>query len=77
MSKRPINVEVRAKYKDEPIERMVKRFSKKVKKERIIEKVIAKQRYEKPSAKRKREAQRKKKVLEKIRLEQENKLKAN
>ena len=77
MSKRPINAEVKPRHKDEPVEKMIKRFSKKVKKERIVEKVIAKQRYEKPSAKRKREAQRKKKVLEKIRLEQENKLKGN
>ena len=36
-SKKPIRVEVRAKYPDEPIERMIKRFNKKVKKERIIE----------------------------------------
>ena len=29
-SKKPIRVEVRAKYPDEPIERMIKRFNKKV-----------------------------------------------
>ena len=36
-NRKPVRVEVRAKYPDEPIERMVKRFSRKVKKERVIE----------------------------------------
>jgi small subunit ribosomal protein S21 len=43
-----VNVKVRPK-KDESFERMLKRFSKKVKKERIIEQVRERSYYEKPS----------------------------
>jgi len=68
MSKRPINVEVKPRYKDEPIEKMIKRFAKRVKNKKIIENVIARRRYEKPSITRKREKQRRKKVLEKLHL---------
>jgi len=68
MSKRPINVEVKPRYKDEPIEKMIKRFVKRVKNKKIIENVIARRRYEKPSITRKREKQRRKKVLEKLHL---------
>ena len=50
MSKRNthVNVKVQPK-KDEPFERMLKRFMKKVKKERIIEQVRERRYYEKPS----------------------------
>jgi len=77
MSKRPINVEIKPRYKDEPIEKMIKRFLKKIKKERVIENFIARQRYEKPSTKRKRAAERRKKILEKLRLKQESCFKTN
>ena len=43
-----VNVRVREK-KGEPFERMVKRFLKKVKKERIVEQVKERRYYEKPS----------------------------
>ena len=43
-----VNVKVQPK-KDEPFERMLKRFMKKVKKERIIEQVRERRYYEKPS----------------------------
>jgi len=71
MSKRPINVEVKQKYKDEPFERMVRRFTKKAKKERIIETCRERKYYEKPSVKRQRLKARRKKVLEKLRRENE------
>ena len=77
MSKRPINVEGRPRYRDEPPEKMIRRFSKKVKKARIIEKFIEKKRYEKPSIKRKRERLRRKKVLDKLQRERENRFKNN
>lgn len=50
MSKRNthVNVKVQPK-KDESFERMLKRFTKKVKKERIIEQVRERSYYEKPS----------------------------
>jgi len=65
-NKRPIIVEVRARYDNEPIEKMVKRFIKKVKKSRIIETFLEKKSYEKPSDKRKRLKKRRQKVLEKL-----------
>jgi len=74
MAIRPINVEVKPKYEDENIERMVRRFTKKCKKERIIENFRERMRYEKPSIKRKKEKARRKKVLEKLRIEREKKL---
>lgn len=50
MSKRNTHVNVKVKpKKDEPFERMLKRFMKKVKKERIIEQVRERRYYEKPS----------------------------
>jgi len=50
MSKQNTHVNVRVKEKKgEPFEKMVKRFLKKVKKERIIEQVKERRYYEKPS----------------------------
>lgn len=43
-----VNIKVQPK-KDEPFERMLKRFMKKVKKEKIIEQVKERRYYEKPS----------------------------
>ena len=74
MSKRSINVEVKPKYPNEGIEHMIRRFTKKCKKERIIENFRDRMYYEKPSVKRKRLAARRKKVLEKLRIEREKKL---
>ena len=75
MSKRPINVEVKPRYRDEPAERMIRRFSKKTKKERIIERARERMYYEKPSIRRKRDAARRKKVLDKLQRERENRFK--
>ncbi len=74
MAVRPVNVEVKPRYENENIERMVRRFTKKCKKERIIENSRDRMRYEKPSIKRKKEKARRKKVLEKLRIEREKKL---
>jgi small subunit ribosomal protein S21 len=74
MAVRSVNVEVKPKYENENIERMVRRFTKKCKKERIIENFRDRMRYEKPSIKRKKEKERRKKVLEKLRIEREKKL---
>jgi len=75
MSKRrSVNVVVKPKYDGEPIERVIRRFNKKVKKEKIIENFRENRYYEKPSERKKREARRKKKVLEKLRLKRENTL---
>ena len=74
MPKRPINVEIKPKYKNEPFEKMARRFMKKAKRERIVENYRDRMYYEKPSMKRKREKARRKKVLEKLRLKKENTL---
>jgi ribosomal protein S21 len=66
MSKRPVNVEVTPRYHNEPAEKMIKRFMKKVKNERIVEDFRERQRYEKPSLKRKRLKHRKRLILEKL-----------
>ncbi len=50
----------------EPVERMIKRFLKKCKKERILDKYRETRYYEKPSVKRRREAQRRKATIEKL-----------
>ena len=55
-SKKPIRVEIKARYADEPIEKMIKRFNRKVKKERIIEIFL----------------KRRKKVLEKLNRDKRN-----
>ena len=75
MAVRSINVEIKPKYENENIERMVRRFTKKCKKERIIENFRERARYEKPSIKRKKEKARRKKVLEKLKIEREKSLK--
>jgi small subunit ribosomal protein S21 len=72
-SKHPIHVEVSPKYHDEPLERMIKRFTKKMKKHKILEEVRRKRYYEKPSAKRQRMAQERKKVLNKLRAVKDKK----
>ncbi len=63
--KRPIHVEISPRFKDEPIERMVKRFVKKVKKQKILDKVRDRRYYEKPSTKRRKEAIRRKRLAQK------------
>ena len=48
MAKR-VNLEVKVRHGDN-LDRAIKRFMRKLKKEKIVEEYIAKQRYEKPSA---------------------------
>ena len=69
--KRSIHVEIMPRGKDESLERMIKRFTKKVKKEKIIEKVRDRSYYEKPSVKRRKKAKRRKRILEKLRKKNE------
>ena len=61
-----ILVEVKPRYKNEPIEKMIKRFVRKAKKEKIIEGCLERKRYEKPAEKRKKEKRRRKKTLQKL-----------
>ena len=77
MAKKSILVEIRPKHKDEPFERMVKRFVKKCKKEKIVENYRDKMYYEKPSKKRKREKERRRRLLQKLQMKLENRLNKN
>ena len=75
MGKKPVNIEVYVK-RGEPVERAIKRFNKKVKKEGIIEGVIKRKRYEKPSAVRHRKKVHRQRLIDKqnelIREEERN-----
>ncbi len=66
MSNKVIRAEVSPRFPDEPLERMIKRFKKKVKKERIIENVLNRRYYEKPSAKRKKAERARKRAVQKL-----------
>lgn len=70
MSKRPLNVETPLR-RDEPIERALRRFTKKVKKEGILDEVRERMYYEKPSDKKRRMAKKRKAVLQKLKRKQE------
>ncbi len=59
--------------RNERIERVIKRFLKKCKKEKIVEKVRNNTYYEKPSEKRVRKKARREKLLDKLRAEQKDK----
>jgi small subunit ribosomal protein S21 len=77
MSKRAVVVEVRPRNDNESIEKLVKRFTKKCKKERIVENYRDRMYYEKPSKKRKRKKERRKRVLQKLQMKLDNRLNNN
>lgn len=68
---KPVNFEIKAKYDDEPVERMMKRMKKKMKKERFFEKLRAKQFFEKPSIKRRRKVQQRLRTIAKVNAERQ------
>jgi len=68
--KRPVHVSVKPRHRDEPPEKLIKRFMKKVKNERIIEKALERRRFVKPSIKRRKEKIRRQKLLQKLNLKQ-------
>jgi len=72
MSKKTVNVSVRPRGNRDDAHRMIKRFLKKCKKERIIEQYRESQYYEKPSAKRRAAAKRRRRVLDKLKIKEQN-----
>ena len=60
-----VNVQVRAR-RNESTENLIKRFSRKVKREGVIDEVKNRMYYEKPSVKRRREKVRRKRTLKKL-----------
>lgn len=71
MAKKKVNVEVHLRNR-EPVERMIKRFLNKVKKEKIVEELRNREFYEPPSVIRARRKARRKKVLAKLQRERES-----
>ena len=67
-----INAEVFSKKGEDP-KRMVKRFIKKCKKEGFLKEVVERSRYKKPSDVKRMKAKKRKKVLQKLRREEEKK----
>jgi ribosomal protein S21 len=75
MSKRrPVNVEVTLKEVGDNASKLIRKFMKKVKKERIIEDYLDKRFYEKPSAKRRKEKLKKLRTAQKAEREKNTKL---
>ncbi len=67
---RPVNVEVTPR-RNEPPERMIRRFTKKVKKEGILEEVRDRSYYVKPSEKRRRKRRERKRVVQKLQAQRD------
>lgn len=74
---KPVNVEVSLKSVKGNQSRLLKRFMKKIKKERIIEEIKDRRYYEKPTAKRRRLNKRKKENARKANAERNRKLNIN
>ena len=69
---KPINVEITPRKNESP-ERMIRRFTKKVKKEGILEAVRERSYYVKPSERRRRKRRERARVLQKLRAQRERK----
>tara|TARA_R100000808_G_C2126693_1_gene136818 strand:+ start:1148 stop:1369 length:222 start_codon:yes stop_codon:yes gene_type:complete len=69
-NKHPINVETKPKP-NESIERTLKRFSRKVKKEGILDQLRERSRFEKPSDKKRRLAKKRKAVLRRLKQKEQ------
>jgi len=65
MNKKPAHVLVRPRGRNDTAQRMVKRFIKKVKKYKVIEKYGETMRYEKPSEKRRKQKKNRERLIKK------------
>ena len=74
MAKKSVNVSISLKDVKGDQYRLIKRFIKKVKKERILEDYLSKRFYEKPSVKRRREKAKKLRNARKAEAERNRKL---
>ena len=72
----PVNAEV-VRKENESIERMLKRFVKKVKKEGIMEELRERVYYKKPSETKRRKKERRKKIAQDIQRKNEERLNNN
>jgi ribosomal protein S21 len=71
--KRPVNISVTPRGRNDTAQRMIKRFMKKVKKEKVLETYRETLRYEKPSDKKRKARKRRDKVIKKLAEEQKTK----
>jgi small subunit ribosomal protein S21 len=72
MAKNPIQVEIQSRQ-NEPVERMIRRFVKMVKKAGFLEALRERRYYEKPSTKRRKEKIRRKRVAQQAQEKKANK----
>jgi len=72
--KRTVNVEVSLRETKGDVSKLIRRFMKKVKKERIIEDYLDRRFYEKPSVKKRREKLKRLRNIRKIEAERNEKL---
>ncbi len=72
MSKRPANVSVKPRGRKDTQERMIRRFLRKCKKERVIERYRETTYFEKPSVKKRAAAKRRRRVLDKLKIKEQN-----
>lgn len=70
MSKKVVNVSVRSRGRNDNPQRMIKRFMKKVKKLRILETYRDTLRFEKPSDKKRKQREKRDKIIKKDSEEQ-------
>jgi small subunit ribosomal protein S21 len=66
----PINVEVRLR-KGESVDRLIKRFTKKVRKEEILDEYRERKYFEKPSVKRRKEKAKRKRIAQQTQRERD------
>ena len=72
MAKKPVNVSTRPRGRNDTQDRMIKRFIRKCKKEKIVEQVRENSYYEKPSVVRRKAAKKRRRVLDKLREKERN-----
>ena len=70
MAKKAVNLSEKPRGKNDNEARMIRRFMKKMKKYKILENYRDTLRFEKPSAKRRKEEKKRQKVLDKLKAEE-------
>ena len=73
MAKKAVHVLIKPRGRNDTAQRMIKRFIKKIKKEKIVEHYREKMRYEKPSEKRRKKRKSRDRLIKK--MNEENKQK--
>ena len=77
MAKKPAHVIIKPRGKQDTPQRMIKRFIKKVKKYKIVEKYRETMRYEKPSEKRRKQRKNRDRLIKKTNEENKEKQQTN